>query len=313
MTLLEFLQDFTPVYVVLVGILGLIIGSFLNVVIHRLPIMMEREWRQGWEYYKTEQEEQSPAGSAANQGGHAGALESAEADQDSHSDRFNLAVPKSRCPSCGTAIQAWQNIPIVSYLWLGGKCGTCKEPISIRYPLVEAFTALLSMICAIKFGVTAEALSALIITWSLIALSGIDFDTQLLPDSITLPLLWLGLLASLIPVFANTSEAIVGAAAGYMSLWLVYWAFKLLTGKEGMGFGDFKLLAALGAWFGWQALPMIILLSSVVGAIVGITLIVVKGRDKQIPIPFGPYLAAAGWLSMIMGEQLSAYYFNLYL
>ncbi len=319
MTFLEFLNEFTPIYIALVGILGLMVGSFLNVVIYRLPVMMEREWQMGWQHYEQERreaaqqdQEQSLTGNGTNQSGHAGAIESTPEAQSPTAERFNLAVPKSRCPSCGTAIQAWQNIPVVSYLWLGGKCAACKTTISIRYPLVEAFTALLSMVCAIKFGVSIEALSALVITWCLVALSGIDFDTQLLPDSITLPLLWLGLLASLVPVFANTSEAIIGAAAGYMSLWLVYWAFKLLTGKEGMGFGDFKLLAALGAWFGWQALPMIILLSSVVGAIVGITLIVVKGRDKQIPIPFGPYLAAAGWLSMILGEQLSAYYFNLY-
>ena len=252
--------------------------------------------------------------SQSNQNGHAGALDTDAVNAEQpEADKFNLAVPRSRCPGCGELIRAWQNIPVISYLLLRGKCGACKTAISIRYPLVELVTALLSVVCAWHFGVTAQALAALVITWSLIALSGIDFDTQLLPDSITLPLMWLGLIASLFPVFVGPTEAIVGAAAGYLSLWCVYWAFKIVTGKEGMGYGDFKLLAALGAWFGWQALPMIILLSSLVGAVVGITLIVAKGRDKQVPIPFGPYLAAAGWLAMVFGGQLSSWYTGLYL
>ena len=301
MTLIDLLQQYTPIYIALVGIIGLLVGSFLNVVIYRLPVMMQREWHAGWQQFATE---------------NAQALDTVDnpthALPEASDEPFNLAVPRSRCPSCGSIIHAWQNIPILSYLWIGGKCVNCKQPISMRYPLVEALTAILSIICALKFGVTLQALSAIIITWSLIALSGIDFDTQLLPDSITLPLMWLGLLASLVPVFASTTDAIIGAASGYLSLWSVYWAFKIITKKEGMGYGDFKLLAALGAWFGWQSLPIIILLSSLVGAFVGITMIIAMGRDRQIPIPFGPYLAAAGWLAMIMGEQLTSMYFNLY-
>jgi len=301
MTLIDLMQHNAVVFYGVVGFIALMVGSFLNVVIYRLPIMMQREWHAGWQQFATDNAQ--ALGTAADP---------SDVLPEDKGEPFNLAVPRSRCPSCGSIIQAWQNIPVLSYLWIGGKCVNCKEPISIRYPLVELLTAILSIVCALKFGVTLQALSAIIITWSLIALSGIDFDTQLLPDSITLPLMWLGLLASLLPVFASTTDAIIGAAAGYLSLWLVYWAFKIITKKEGMGYGDFKLLAALGAWFGWQSLPIIILLSSLVGACVGITLIIAMGRDKQIPIPFGPYLAAAGWLAMIMGEQLTSLYFNLY-
>lgn len=330
--MLEAFHQFPAIYLATVGLLGLFVGSFLNVVIYRLPIMMENDWKRGWQQFAEESAQQSATDGLAatpaatqggtqastqgqgNQNGHAGTLETAD---DSNfttpgEEKFNLSVPRSRCPGCGELIRAWQNIPVFSYLLLRGKCAGCKTSISVRYPLVELVTALLSVICAWHFGVTIQAAAALVITWSLIALSGIDFDTQLLPDSVTLPLMWLGLIASLVPVFVGATDAIVGAAAGYLSLWCVYWAFKIVTGKEGMGYGDFKLLAALGAWFGWQALPMIVLLSSLVGAIVGVTLIVAKGRDKQIPIPFGPYLAAAGWLAMIFGEQLSSWYMGLY-
>ena len=322
--MLEAFQQFPVFYLLTVGLLGLFVGSFLNVVIYRLPIMMENDWRRGWQQFAAETELQALAEKtdktentgAGNQNGHAGALQSENdnsvAVTDEQEEKFNLSVPRSRCPGCGELIRAWQNIPVISYLLLRGKCAGCKTSISVRYPLVELLTALLSVICAWHFGVTLQAAAALVITWSLIALSGIDFDTQLLPDSITLPLMWLGLIASLVPVFVGATDAIVGAAAGYLSLWSVYWIFKLLTGKEGMGYGDFKLLAALGAWFGWQALPMIILLSSLMGAIVGVTLIVAKGRDKQIPIPFGPYLAAAGWLAMIFGTQLTSWYMGIY-
>ena len=305
MTLIDLLQQQTVLYLALVGLIGLFVGSFLNVVIHRLPIMMELEWRRGWQQFADENNSNNRSASTPE--------ETADGPTAATSEPFNLAVPRSRCPSCGNLIQAWQNIPVLSYMWLGGKCANCDNKISIRYPIVEIVTAILSVICAWKFGVSIQALAAIFITWCLIALSGIDFDTHLLPDSITLPLMWFGLIASLIPIFAGPTDAIVGAAAGYMSLWLIYWAFKLLTGKEGMGYGDFKLLAALGAWFGWQALPMIVLLSSVVGAVVGLTLIVAMGRDKQVPMPFGPFLAAAGWLAMIMGEQLTSLYHGLYL
>lgn len=319
--MLEAFHQFPVFYLLTIGLLGLFVGSFLNVVIHRLPIMMENDWRRGWQHFLAESEQQQAAAASAgqtsqsNQNGHAGAIESdgIEPAAQAEADKFNLAVPRSRCPGCGELIRAWQNIPVLSYLLLRGKCGGCKTSISVRYPLIELTTALLSVICAWHFGVSVQALAALVITWSLIALSGIDFDTQLLPDSITLPLMWLGLIASLFPIFVGPTDAIVGAAAGYLSLWCVYWAFKIVTGKEGMGYGDFKLLAALGAWFGWQALPMIILLSSLVGAVVGVTLIVAKGRDKQVPIPFGPYLAAAGWLAMVYGEQLTSWYNGLYL
>lgn len=303
MSVIDVLQNNAVIFYGVVAFLGLFVGSFLNVVIHRLPIMMENEWRDGcnaWlEQERAESENSNETDSNSN-------------DETGKSEPFNLAVPRSRCPNCNQLISALQNIPVISYLFLGGKCGNCRNPISIRYPLIELITAVLSLICAWHFGPSLQAVAAIVITWSLVALSAIDFDKQLLPDDITLPLMWLGLIASLFPVFVGPGDAIVGAAAGYLSLWLVYWAFKLVTGKEGMGYGDFKLLAALGAWFGWQSLPMIILLSSLVGAIVGITLIVVRGRDRQIPIPFGPYLAAAGWLAMIWGDRIATTYHGFY-
>ncbi len=284
MTLLEVLLTNSTIYYAVVTILSLFVGSFLNVVIYRLPIMMEKTW-------VTECKE---------------LLNCSPSTPDAQEDEavFNLMVPRSQCPSCNKQIKSWQNIPVISYLIMGGKCGNCRTSISIQYPLIEIVTALLSLMVAIKFGVSIQALAGILITWSLIALSVIDFKHTLLPDDITLPILWLGLIASLIPVFVSPSDAIVGAAIGYLSLWTVYQLFKLITGKEGMGFGDFKLLALLGAWFGWQSIPMIILLSSVVGAMVGISLILVQGRDKNSPIPFGPYLAAAGWLSMMYAENL---------
>lgn len=226
------------------------------------------------------------------------------------SEPFNLAVPQSRCPECGHAIKAWQNIPVISYLILQGKCSKCKSGISLRYPAVELFTMMMSLIVAWQFGATPQAFLGIVVTWVLVGMSMIDFDHQLLPDSMTLPLMWIGLLAALIPVFTDLQSAVIGAAAGYMILWTIYQAFKLATGKEGMGFGDFKLLAALGALLGWQALPVIILLSSLVGAIVGLTIIMITGRDRNIPIPFGPYLAAAGWLSMLWGDNLSSWHYS---
>lgn len=283
-------------------VLGLVIGSFLNVVIHRIPIMLDREWREQAREILADQRpsESDPDDTRKQSDGAAGG---------EPTKPYNLLVPRSACPSCGALIRASQNIPVVSYLLLKGKCANCGVKISARYPIVELATALLSALVAWKFGFAWYTLAALVLTWTLIALTFIDFDTQLLPDSLTLPLMWLGLLLSLahagdtaLPVDPHSS--IVGAAAGYLSLWSVYQLFKLLTGKEGMGYGDFKLFAALGAWLGWQMLPLVILLSAFTGAVVGIVLIVARGRDKNIPIPFGPYLAAAGWIALMWGDTL---------
>ncbi|MDH3339292.1 MAG: A24 family peptidase, partial [Gammaproteobacteria bacterium] len=236
------------------------------------------------------------------------------------SGRFNLVVPRSRCPSCGKPITAWQNIPVLSYLLLGAQCANCQKSISVRYPLVEMLTAALAAMCAWHFGFGWEALMAIALTCVLIAISLIDVDHQIIPDSIVYPLLWVGLAMSLLhplegteTLFVSPQRAIVGALAGYLSLWSVYQLFKLVTGKEGMGYGDFKLLAALGAWLGWQALPTIILMSAVVGAIIGISMIVFRGHDRQLPIPFGPYLAAAGWITMLYGETIKTAYLDLFL
>ncbi|MES9944175.1 MAG: prepilin peptidase [gamma proteobacterium symbiont of Ctena orbiculata] len=283
MLLFEFLQQNHWAFLLCVILIGLVVGSFLNVVIHRLPQMMEQQWRRDCQELEgTFSEQETPP--------------------------YNLNRPASHCPKCGHKIRPWENIPIVSWLMLKGRCSQCNTSISPRYPVIEAVTAILSLVVAIHFGFTWATLAALLLTWALIALSVIDFDVQLLPDNITLPFLWLGLLLSLGGVFTDTSTAIIGAAAGYLSLWSVYQLFKRLTGKEGMGYGDFKLLAMLGAWLGWHYLPQIILLSALVGAVVGILLIVVRGRDRNIPIPFGPYLAAAGWISLMWGEQINNAY-----
>ena len=278
-------------------LLSLLIGSFLNVVIHRLPIMLDRQWR------TQAQEMLAEAASAPS-----------APQPTAHSPqprRYNLVTPRSACPHCNAPIRAHQNIPVISWLLLGGKCANCKAPISARYPIVEIVTALLSAAVVWRFGFHWQAIAALFVTWALVALTVIDLDHQILPDIITIPLLWLGLLASLAwhpglaaPIPTDSYSAILGAAAGYLSLWSVYWAFKLLTGKEGMGYGDFKLFGALGAWMGWQMLPLVLLLSAFTGAVVGITLIVARGRDRNIPIPFGPYLAAAGWIAMMWGPQV---------
>ncbi|MEO8738770.1 MAG: A24 family peptidase [Casimicrobiaceae bacterium] len=274
-----------PLLLVVV-LVGLCIGSFLNVVIHRLPKMLERGWR----------EECAELSGIA-----AGPVEPA----------YNLLVPRSRCPACGHPIGALENIPIVSYLLLNGKCKACKAPISARYPLVEALTAALTACAVIRFGATPSGLAACVMLWLLIALTFIDFDTQLLPDNLTLPLLWAGLLANVLGAipWVSLRAAVIGAIAGYMVLWTIYWLFKLIRGKEGMGYGDFKLLAALGAWLGWQMLPLIVLLSSVVGAAIGLSLMVFKGRDHQVPLAFGPYLAIAGVIALFFGKSLVALYF----
>lgn len=276
-------------------ILGLLVGSFLNVVIYRLPKMMEREWKQ-------------QCNELSSQNGDVASLPPISEPE----EPFNLMVPGSRCSSCGHKIKPWENIPIVSYLILGGKCSACKAKISARYPTIEFVTGLLSFAVIFYTGANWSGLAALIFTWSLIALTMIDFDTYLLPDDITLPLLWLGLIANSFNAFTDLPSALWGAVAGYLSLWSVYKLFKLLTGKEGMGYGDFKLLAALGAWMGWQMLPQIILLSSLVGAVIGISLIVVRGRDKNIPIPFGPYLAIAGWIAFVWGDTINHAYLKLF-
>ena len=260
------------------------VGSFLNVVVYRLPLMLESRWhRDCCELLEIEgQKEPEPP--------------------------LTLATPNSHCPHCKAPIRPWQNIPVVSYLLLGGKCGNCGTGISFRYPLVEAVTGLLTMALGLYFAASPALLGAMLLTWALIALTLIDIDTQLLPDDITLPLLWLGLLFNLWGTYVPIQDAVIGAMAGYLSLWSVYWVFKLLTGKEGMGYGDFKLLAALGAWLGWGALPMIILLSSLVGAVCGIAVMVFKRRGKDIPIPFGPYLAAAGWIALVWGDAIMSRY-----
>jgi leader peptidase (prepilin peptidase)/N-methyltransferase len=266
-------------------LIGLLVGSFLNVVIYRIPVMMQRNWRKECTEYLQ--------------------LDSVETESQ---EPFNLVFPLSRCPSCKTPIKPYQNIPVISYLFLKGRCATCNNPISIRYPMIEAFTALTSAIVAWHFGYTPQTVFALMLTWSLIALSFIDIDHQLLPDNITLPVLWLGLFLSLFGFFTDTHASIIGAIAGYLILWSVYHVFKLATGKEGMGYGDFKLLALFGAWLGWQYLPVIILLSSLVGAVIGLTMIIFVKRDHTVPIPFGPYLAAAGWIALLWGNDLNQFY-----
>ncbi|MDD5323088.1 MAG: A24 family peptidase [Methylococcales bacterium] len=270
----------------LAAVTGLLVGSFLNVVIYRLPIMMQRNWRRECtEYLQTSSEETLP-----------------------EEESFNLVFPLSRCPNCNTPIKPYQNIPVISYLFLKGKCATCSNPISSRYPIIETFTAITSAIVAWHFGYTPQTFFALALTWSLIALSVIDIDHQLLPDSIILPVLWLGMCLSLFSLFTDAHASIIGAISGYLALWLVYHLFKLATGKEGMGYGDFKLLALFGAWLGWQYLPVIILLSSLVGAVIGLAMVIVVKRDHTIPIPFGPYLAAAGWIALLWGNDINRLY-----
>ncbi len=267
-------------------LLGLTVGSFLNVVIYRLPIMMEARWRRD-------------------------CCELLEIEGEKQEAPLNLATPNSHCPHCKAPVKAWQNIPVVSYLLLGGKCGNCGVGIAKRYPIIELITGLMTMALTWYFGLGLALGGAIILTWALVTLTMIDVDHQLLPDDITLPLMWLGLALNIQGTFVSLQDAVIGAIAGYLSLWVVYWAFKLITGKEGMGYGDFKLLAALGAWLGWQMLPVIILLSSVVGAVVGIALMVLKQRGREVPIPFGPYLAAAGWIALLWGQDIVDRYLSV--
>jgi leader peptidase (prepilin peptidase)/N-methyltransferase len=269
------------------ALFALLIGSFLNVVVYRLPRMLDYEWRQEYAAL-TGSDKLAPTG-----------------------PRLTLARPGSHCPRCGHTVRPLENIPLISYLCLHGRCSACGGEIGLRYPMVEAFTAFLSVLVVWRFGIDWETIAALILTWGLIALALIDYDTKLLPDAITLPLLWLGLVLSLSDGWITDSRsAILGATLGYLSLWGVFQVFRLLTGKEGMGFGDFKLFALFGAWLGWQYLPQILLLSACAGAIVGLVLNAVRGRDSQIPIPFGPFLAAAGWLSMMWGDAINQAYFR---
>lgn len=268
-------------YGIFAALCGLCVGSFLNVVIHRLPKMLDRRW-------------QSDCAELAGQA-------------PPEAPRYNLVVPRSACPACGHAIGALENIPVVSWLLLRGRCKGCAAPISPRYPVVELIGALVTLAAYVRYGATVDGLAAAAFLWALLALTFIDFDTQLLPDDITLPLLWAGLALNLSGRFATLPDAVIGAIAGYLSLWTIYWLFKLIRGKEGMGHGDFKLLAALGAWLGWQMLPLIVLLSSVVGAVIGIGLLVFKGRDHNVPIAFGPYLAIAGGVALFFGRELSRF------
>lgn len=266
------------------GVLGLMVGSFLNVVIHRLPKMLSREWAAQCAALRGETPHETPA--------------------------YNIVMPRSACPACGGQIAAWHNIPVVGWLALRGRCANCRAQISVRYPVIELISGILSAFAIWHFGATLAGLGALFFIWTLIALTFIDFDTQLLPDNLTLPLLWLGLLFNISGTYVSLASAVIGAIAGYLSLWSVYWLFKLVTGKEGMGFGDFKLLAAIGAWLGWQMLPLTILLSSLVGAIVGISLIVFARHARQVPIPFGPYLAGGGLIALFWGRDLTRFYLS---
>ena len=294
MAIVDLLRESPSFLIIICTVLGLLVGSFLNVVIYRLPIMLQRDWReQCCEFLEIKDPGQS-------------------AEDAVEFTTFNLAKPDSHCPNCNHRIKPWENIPVLSYLMLGGKCSSCKTKISLRYPSIEFINGMLSGLIAFTFGPTLLTLTLLLFTWSLVVMTMIDYDHQLLPDDITIPLLWLGLFVNAIDLGLGVSiyDAVIGAIAGYLSLWSFYWLFKLLTGKEGMGYGDFKLLAALGAWMGWQSLLPIIILSSLVGAVFGIGLIVFAGRDRAKPMPFGPYLAGAGFIMLVWGPQLSDFYIN---
>jgi leader peptidase (prepilin peptidase) / N-methyltransferase len=288
MELLQLLEQTPALFYTTAVVLGLMIGSFLNVVIHRLPVILKTSWsRQCRELLGPDRE-----------------------DHDAANQPFDLLRPASHCPACGHRIRAFENIPVVSYLFLRGRCAACHARIPLRYPLVEIATAVLSVVTALHFGYTQQTAAALVFAWMIIPLCVIDYDEQLLPDCITLPLLWSGLALSLAQVFIDSRDSIIGAMSGYLSLWAIYHLFKLATGKEGMGYGDFKLLAAIGAWVGWQALPVVILFSSVVGAATGILLIAVKGRQRSQPIPFGPFLASAGWITLLWGQDILELYLH---
>ncbi|MGG5872431.1 prepilin peptidase [Pseudomonas peli] len=286
MSVIDFLASHVLAFILCALLVGLLVGSFLNVVVYRLPKMMQRDW-------------------------HEQAREILELPAEPHTATFNLVLPNSTCPHCSHEIKPWENIPVISYLFLRGKCSSCKASISMRYPLVELACGLSSAFIAWHFGFTWQAGAMLLLTWGLLAMSLIDVDHQLLPDSLVLPLLWLGLIANSFGIFTSLEDALWGAIAGYLSLWSVYWLFKLVTGKEGMGYGDFKLLAMLGAWGGWQVLPLTILLSSLVGAILGLIMLRLRNAETSTPIPFGPYLAIAGWIALLWGEQITSSYLQI--
>ncbi|WP_371364857.1 A24 family peptidase [Pseudomonas sp. QL9] len=283
MTIFNFLASHALAFVLCAALLGLLVGSFLNVVIHRLPKMLQLDWEQQ-------------------------ARDTLALPQPEKRETYNLILPNSHCPHCDHEIRPWENIPVVSYLALRGKCSSCKAPISARYPLIEVATALLSAFVAWHFGFTWQAGAMLLLSWGLLAMSMIDVDHQLLPDALVLPLLWLGLIVNAFGLFTSLSDALWGAVFGYLSLWTVFWVFKLVTGKEGMGYGDFKLLAMLGAWGGWQVLPLTILLSSLVGAVLGVIMLRLRNAESGTPIPFGPYLAIAGWIALLWGDQITTSY-----
>jgi leader peptidase (prepilin peptidase)/N-methyltransferase len=282
MSFFQAFQAFPALFITTIVVLSLAVGSFLNVVIHRLPKMLERQWRD----------------ELADLNGQEAAV----------APRYNLVLPRSQCPACGHQISALENVPLVSYLVLRGKCTGCKASISLRYPLVEALTGVLSGYIAWRYGFSWNTLAALVFVWAMIALAFIDLDTFYLPDDITLPLVWAGLLVNMGGVFVDLQSAVIGAIAGYLALWVVFWAYKFATGKDGMGYGDFKLLAAIGAWLGWKMLPVVILLSSFVGAMVGISLIVFARHGRNVPIPFGPYLVMGGLIALFWGDQILKYY-----
>ena len=286
MSVIDFLASHVLAFVLCALLIGLLVGSFLNVLIYRLPKMMQRDWREQ-------------------------AREILELPPEAQANTFNLVLPNSSCPHCAHEIKPWENIPVISYLFLRGKCSSCKAHISLRYPLVELTCGFLSAYIAWHFGFTWQAGGMLLLTWGLLAMSLIDADHQLLPDSLVLPLLWLGLIANSFGLFISLETALWGAIAGYLSLWSVYWLFKLVTGKEGMGYGDFKLLAMLGAWGGWQILPLTILLSSLVGAVLGLLMLRLRNAETSTPIPFGPYLAIAGWIALLWGEQITSSYLKI--
>jgi leader peptidase (prepilin peptidase) / N-methyltransferase len=296
MSIIEVLRNQPIMLTIVCGLIGLVVGSFLNVVIHRLPKMLDVDWDN----------------QAADLLEHKNMAEVAKRLRPRGTVRYNLMTPASTCPHCGHKIKAYENIPIISFLVLRGRCASCKAPISIRYPIVEAISGLMAAYIGWKFGFNLSMAGALVFSLALLALTVIDIDTQLLPDDITLPLMWTGLLLNLNNLFAPLSSAVLGAAAGYLSLWSVYWLFKITTGKEGMGYGDFKLLAAIGAWLGWKMLPAVILLSSLVGAIVGIGLIMLTRHGRNTPIPFGPYLAAAGLIALFWGEAINRTYLQVF-
>ncbi len=286
MNLAALLQTYPLLFASVAALFGLVVGSFLNVVIHRLPRMLAHQWQ---EQCRETLGAPAPAEAAT---------------------AFNLLTPRSHCPHCGHRLGVLENIPLLSFLWLRGKCSACGRSISRRYPLVETLTALLSFLAAWHFGYGLQAFAAVLLTWALVVLSFIDIDHQLLPDAVTLPLLWLGLLLNTFQVFARLDSAVIGAAAGYLALWLLFHLYRLLTAKEGMGHGDFKLLALFGAWLGWQALPLTILLASFTGAVVGLAFIAFLGHDRRRPIPFGPFLCAAGWVALLWGDGLTRWYFQ---